>query len=210
MASTYDIAQNTPSTRHVRPVHRVYAIMRNYSRQAADLLQLHCQPATRECLFGALSSTITTTYTTKHEKRSANRKNSQGDFFPDHSDNPQTTSLKEGISSFILDPPVALMFVCCLLLGCCVSSFCFRRRDHDRFQNLIFILALTGVTVSGIFVGVNPNVIMLGFIPWTCCFSMVSSLAVHWVVRRCNRGANSFICQFDEKATFVHQETMAP
>src|ERR1700709_1757912 len=100
-----------------------------------------------------------------------------------------------GHFSFILDPPPALMLFCCLLLGCSISSFCYRRQEDDKFQTPFFILAITGASIFGLWMSVSPNLIMLGLIPWALCFVMVFSASVHWLVRRCSRRTKVFVCQ---------------
>lgn len=92
-----------------------------------------------------------------------------------------------GYFAFILDPPPGLMLCACLVLGCSISSFAYRRQRQDRYQSFIFALVITLSTIFGFSVGVNANIIMLGLIPWALCVAMILSIVVHWVVRRCSR-----------------------
>jgi len=115
----------------------------------------------------------------------------------------QVLAFDPGHFSLILDPPPALMLFCCLALGCSISSFCYRRQEDDAFQTPIFVLAITGATIFGLGMGVSSNLIMLGLIPWACCFAMVFSTTLHWLVRRCSRRTSVLVCQIDEKEVLM-------
>jgi hypothetical protein len=107
----------------------------------------------------------------------------------------------EGYFAFILDPPPALMLGACLLLGCSISSFAYRRQRDDHYQTPIFALSVVAATVSGLALGVSTNLIMLGLIPWSLCTAMVVSVIAHWGVRRCGRRDYTVIncCEVGEK-----------
>jgi hypothetical protein len=87
-----------------------------------------------------------------------------------------------------------------LFLGCSVSSFVYRRQESDKYQTPIFIFTATVATMAGFRMDVSPNLVMLGVIPWALCFSMVTSVSVHWVMRRCSgRTKRAFVCKMREK-----------
>ncbi|KAF4632761.1 hypothetical protein G7Y89_g5360 [Cudoniella acicularis] len=89
-----------------------------------------------------------------------------------------------GHITFIFDPSPAVMLGACIVEGCAISSFAFRRQAHDRYQAPIFVFAITAATISGLALGINANVIMLGVIPWAVFLSMVLSTILHWFLRR--------------------------
>ena len=78
------------------------------------------------------------------------------------------------------------MLGACLVLGCAISSFAYRRQEQDKLQTAIFVGAVALATTIGIALGVNSNLIMLGMIPWALCSAMVMSIFVHWMMR-CSR-----------------------
>jgi predicted membrane protein len=92
------------------------------------------------------------------------------------------------------------MLACCLVLGCSISSFAHRRREQDKFQTPIFVLAITVASILGLGFGINTNLIMLGLIPWALCFAMVLSCSLHWLVRRYS--GHSRVYEIDEKDCF--------
>ena len=96
------------------------------------------------------------------------------------------------------------MLASCLILGCAISSFAYRRQEQDRYQNPIFILAITAASIFGLGMGVNTNLIMLGLIPWALCFSMVFSCTVHWLVRRCSPRPRYIFYEINEKEALLH------
>jgi hypothetical protein len=95
------------------------------------------------------------------------------------------------------------MLGACLLLGCSISSFAYRRQEQDDYQTPIFVLAIAASTAFGYMLGINANIIMLGLIPWALCTAMIFSVAVHWIVRRCSRSRNTYTeihcCEQGEK-----------
>jgi len=93
----------------------------------------------------------------------------------------------------------------CLLLGCSISSFAYRRQEDDRFQTPIFVLAITAAAMFGFGWGVNPNLIMLGLIPWALCGAMVGSAMVHWLVRRCSRRTRLVLREVGEKEVLIQR-----
>lgn len=75
------------------------------------------------------------------------------------------------------------MLAACLALGCAISSFAYRRQEHDRYQAPIFILAITAATLCGLLLDVGSDVVMLGLIPWAVCVAMGASTGVHCLLR---------------------------
>jgi len=88
-------------------------------------------------------------------------------------------------STWVMNPGPAMMLGACLTFGCCISSYSFRRQELDRYQTIFFVLAICVACTSGAFSGSNPNLIMLGYIPWGLCVAMVTSAFSHWLIRKC-------------------------
>lgn len=84
---------------------------------------------------------------------------------------------------FLTNPSAGTMLGSCLVLGCCLSSFCHRRQDHDRYQALVFVTLAVWVAVLGRGLGASANMISLGFVPWALCAAMLLSAVGHWFVR---------------------------
>lgn len=184
------------------------------SEPAANTLRRLC-PAqilvtSWEVLLALFSATVTSAYTLHHEVRvrtpfptsihladRINQSHSQ------EASEPQIQAFDPGHFSFILDPSPVLMLVFCLVLGCSVSSFCYRRQEHDKFQAPIFVFVIIAATIFGFGLGINANLIMLGLIPWALCFSMVFSTTVHWLVRRCSKRRSYFVYEVDEKEALL-------
>ncbi|KAG0650843.1 hypothetical protein D0Z07_2281 [Hyphodiscus hymeniophilus] len=111
----------------------------------------------------------------------------------------QIQAFDPGYCSFILDPSPVLMLVFCIVLGCSVSSFCYRHQEQDRAQAPIFIFTVVTAATFGLELRISANVIMLELIPWVLCFSMVFSTAVHWLLRRCSKRTSHLVYEIDEK-----------
>jgi hypothetical protein len=135
-----------------------------------------------ELLLATFTSLVCSAYAIRHENG--------GVSVPDSGLQIQLPEVGSGYFEWILDPPPELMLFSCLVLGCSISSFAYRRQDGDQYQTPIFILAITSATIFGIAMGVNANVIMLGVIPWALCLAMIGSVATHWLIRRCSRDRN--------------------
>lgn len=108
-----------------------------------------------------------------------------------------------GYFSVILDPSPALMLSSCLVLGCAISSFAYRRQNQDRYQTYILVIAIVFASVTGLATNVDVNLIMLGLVPWTMCFAMIFSSTLHWLVRRYNSHQNYIEFKGDEKETLL-------
>lgn len=109
--------------------------------------------------------------------------------------------------SFMLDPPPALMLASCLLLGCTVSSFVYRRMESDIIQGLIFMLAIVASVIIGICTGLNANLIALALIPWALSFAMITSAIIHCFLRSLRPPPTRFhVCDVDEKDGLLEEE----
>lgn len=75
----------------------------------------------------------------------------------------------------------------CLVLGCAISSFAYRRQDIDKLQTFIFIAAITLACTIGLATDLNANLIMLGMIPWALCAAMVVCTVVNSVIGNSSR-----------------------
>jgi len=80
---------------------------------------------------------------------------------------------------FIKRPSPELMLVSCLVLGLSVSSFAYRRQEHDPFQVIVLLFLLAGAVAVGIAAGATVNLILLGYVPWAICAAMMISYAGH-------------------------------
>ncbi|KAE8442842.1 hypothetical protein EG329_002814 [Mollisiaceae sp. DMI_Dod_QoI] len=148
-----------------------------------------------EFLFAFFCSLICSAYTLRYEERNTT--------LPDSVPQIQLPPPGDGQFSFMLDPPPALMLGACLLLGCSVSSFTYRRQEEDKYQTLVFCIILTAATIFGMALNVTANIIMLGLIPWALCLAMVFSVATHWLVKRCSKDgicARIRCCERGEKS----------
>jgi hypothetical protein len=184
------------------------------SEPAVETLRRYCPAQTLatcwEFLLALFSATITSAYTLHHEMRVRIPFSALLGFANEiaQSNSPkeselQVQALDPGHFSVILDPSPALMLVFCLVLGCSVSSFCYRRQEQDKFQAPIFVLVITAATIFGFGLGINANLIMLGLIPWALCFSMGFSAIVHWLVRRCSKRRSYCVYEVDGKEVLL-------
>ncbi|CAG8959067.1 hypothetical protein HYFRA_00012848 [Hymenoscyphus fraxineus] len=92
----------------------------------------------------------------------------------------QVRAFGSGYFTFILDPPPAVLLGACIIEGCAISSFAYRRQATDKYQVPIFLLAISGATIIGIAFNIDANIIMLAVIPWSICFAMITSCIGHW------------------------------
>lgn len=79
------------------------------------------------------------------------------------------------------------MLGACLVLGCAISSFAYRRQDRDKLQTPVFIAAITLACTLGFAWDLNANLIMLGMIPWALCGAMVVCTIVNAIVGTLDR-----------------------
>jgi hypothetical protein len=74
------------------------------------------------------------------------------------------------------------MLAACLVLGCSVSSFVYRRQDRDPAQAAVFLMFIIWAVVLGrAGLGASANLVMLGCVPWALCAAMPASAAVHLI-----------------------------
>lgn len=88
-------------------------------------------------------------------------------------------------STWALNPGPGMMLGACLTFGCSISSFSYRRQELDRYQTVFFVVAISVACTLGAISGSNPNLIMLGYIPWGLCVAIVASAISHWAMRQC-------------------------
>jgi hypothetical protein len=203
------IAPQTRSTRYPGHLPSVSMDPESPDHQPVEFLHRHCPAHTLatcwELLFATFCSLLVTSYTLHHEERvsSAVQHNpsrfalllclisQQDSVSPSNDSEYQVPAFKpDGHFGFILDPPPALMLGACLVLGCAISSFAYRRQEQDKLQTPIFLGAIALATTIGFALGTNANLIMLGMIPWGLCSAMVLSTFVHWMMRRCSKAGN--------------------
>ncbi|KAH6690256.1 hypothetical protein BKA61DRAFT_625767 [Leptodontidium sp. MPI-SDFR-AT-0119] len=197
MASIFyvEILQSSRPFKHISPsaigCRRSTAIQ----ERTGNRVQQHCSFQTLatcwELLFATFCSLLCSSYAIHHDESGIISRGAES----------QTIFVDTSYFAFILNPSPTLMLFACLILGCSISSFAYRRQQKDRYQSLIFVLAITTSTIFGLSLGINANLIMLGLIPWALCFAMACSVAVHWAVRRCTRGTYTRIqcCEIGEK-----------
>ncbi|KAH7364668.1 hypothetical protein BKA65DRAFT_491839 [Rhexocercosporidium sp. MPI-PUGE-AT-0058] len=206
MASIFyvEISESNQQLKHTFPSATVCRKSTSRQDSTGDIVQRHCLIQTLatcwELLFATFCALLCSSYAIHHDesvcihyssKRDHSTHNEQG--IISASSDSQTILINTSYFAFILNPSPILMLFGCLILGCSISSFAYRRQRYDRYQSLIFVLAITISTIFGLSLGINANLIMLGLIPWALCSAMVCSVAVHWAIRRCTRGTNARI-----------------
>jgi hypothetical protein len=200
-----EIEQQTRPHRHAPRFSTISSTSPSITDSTGDFIHRQCTPPTLatcwEIFFALLASLITSAYTLHHEARGVSYPDAHS---PSQEDQSQIRAFDPGHFSFILDPSPALMLFSCLILGCSISSFAYRRQDHDKLQTPIFVLAITTASTFGFGMGVNANLIMLGLIPWALCFAMIFSATVHWLARRCSRRTSFILCDIEEKQVLLH------
>lgn len=160
-----------------------------------------------EVLFATFGSLLCSAYAIHHEavRIPPNTLRLRSNFASQYSTEIGSSMTAEALDhsyfAIILNPSPTLMLFACLLIGCSISSFAYRRQREDVYQSLIFVLAITVSTIFGLSLGINVNLIMLGLIPWALCFAMMCSVAIHWAVRRrtCRLYARIQCCEIGEK-----------
>lgn len=81
-------------------------------------------------------------------------------------------------------PAPKLVLVSALGFGCCVSSFVYRRQGEDPFQVLVFALVVGTVATVAYGAGASSDLLLLGYMPFATCASMVLSLVIGHAMRR--------------------------
>ena len=77
-----------------------------------------------------------------------------------------------------------VMLFPCLVLGCSVSSFAYRRQGRDHLQAIVFTLFILGALIVGFATKASPNLILLAYLPWAVCMAMAASYSGHRLVTR--------------------------
>jgi len=162
----------------------IFRFRQSYVHISAPLLLPTCW----ELLFTSFSSVITTAYTLHHELRKSTLPGS------DFSSRP-LLAFDPGHFSLILDPSPGFMLFSCIILGCSISSFAYRRQESDRYQTPIFVFAIAAASAVGFGLGVPANLIMLVWIPWAIFAAMLFSICVHGISGRCARRTEIVRCQ---------------
>lgn len=214
MASIFyvEILQSSRPFKHISPSAIVCRRSTAIQERTGNRVQQHCSFQTLatcwELLFATFCSLLCSSYAIHHDESVRILVSSKHVLFAHNKQGiisrgaeSQTIFIDTSYFAFILNPSPTLMLFACLILGCSISSFAYRRQQKDRYQSLIFVLAITTSTIFGLSLGINANLIMLGLIPWALCFAMACSVAVHWAVRRCTRGTYTRIqcCEIGEK-----------
>lgn len=94
------------------------------------------------------------------------------------------------IFEHIRHPAPKLVLLSALGFGCCVSSFVYRRQGEDPFQVLVFALVVGTAATVAYGAGASPDLLLLGYMPFATCASMIISVVSHAVLRRarCQEG----------------------
>ncbi|KAI0021015.1 hypothetical protein F4780DRAFT_308097 [Xylariomycetidae sp. FL0641] len=71
----------------------------------------------------------------------------------------------------------------CVVLGCCVSSYTYRRRQQDQYQTTVFVVAIAWALCVGLAVGCSADMILLAMVPWAINMAIFSSFLGHAAVR---------------------------
>ncbi|KAK0102519.1 hypothetical protein ONS95_006133 [Cadophora gregata] len=196
-----EIGQSSGPPRDPRPFSGIWGWPAAKSNTVVGLNSVPCPAQTLatcwEIFFATFGSLLCSSYAIHHEEP----------YFTDAGSSMAINPKYLRYFSFVLDPSPALMLFACLILGCSISSFAYRRQREDNYQDLIFVLAVTFSTIFGLVLGINANLIMLGLIPWALCIAMMCSVAIHWAARRRTRKIYTRIqcCEFGEKMELPHQ-----
>lgn len=102
-----------------------------------------------------------------------------------------------------LDPSAGVMFGCCLVLGCSVSSFLYRHGQDDPCQAFLFVFNVMGSIAVGKLAGASFNMILLGYIPWAVCIAMFCILCGHVLARWIKARADAAAVEVGEKTTLL-------
>lgn len=84
--------------------------------------------------------------------------------------------------SMHLHPSPGAMFISCLVLGTCVTSFVCRHQHGDPYQAPVFASAIVASAVVGHLAGASAYLVLLGYVPWALCTAMfLSTLGHAWL-----------------------------
>jgi len=149
-----------------------------FERRHRDLNLLGWISETLEISIGSACSVITWRFVVQNESTREN--DSEND---SHQINGQLAVKQTAAGDFLLHPTPELMLCCCLIFGCCVSSFAHRRQDQDGLQIAVYAVFLVGAIVVGYGLEASANLILLGYVPWAMCVAMATSLSGHHFYR---------------------------
>ena len=166
-----------------------------------------------EVLLASFASFITSAYTLNHQDQVRFPElvqlqsliKDQGFSFSRLSEDVSSETFDLESLDFLFDPSPALMLSCCLILGCSVSSFIYRRQKHDIFQTHLFLVVTGIATTLGVGMRVHSNLIMLALIPWALCFAMITSSLGHWLLRTYGRQRPKVLYEFDEREILIRK-----
>jgi drug/metabolite transporter (DMT)-like permease len=82
------------------------------------------------------------------------------------------------------DPSPQSMIGACILFGCALSSYSYRRQETDSYQTAIFGLAGGCAVALGLALEIAGNLIMMGYVPWALCLAMLVSWLSHSFARK--------------------------
>ena len=77
---------------------------------------------------------------------------------------------------FLIQPSQWLALAACLVFGCSAASFLHRRKTRDFNQPYIFAICVSVGAVVGQFSGASADYIMLVYVSWAVCVSMLASV----------------------------------
>ncbi|KAI1310456.1 hypothetical protein F5Y03DRAFT_346315 [Xylaria venustula] len=83
------------------------------------------------------------------------------------------------ISSLLPDTNYSLLFVSCLVFGCCVSSYKHRMQRREPYQGIVFFMWVTWVGLAARSYGSDRDTVIVGIIPWALVAAMLSSYLGH-------------------------------
>jgi len=89
------------------------------------------------------------------------------------------------------------MLFSCLIFGCCVSSFTYRRQSQDPLQVFVFVLLLGGAALIGYGARASVHLVLLGYLPWATCAAMTVSISSHSLYRALKPAVA--MCRTDEE-----------
>ncbi|KAI0974225.1 hypothetical protein F4678DRAFT_421818 [Xylaria arbuscula] len=87
-------------------------------------------------------------------------------------------------SSLFPDIGHGLLFVSCLVFGCCVSSYKHRMQRREPYQGAVFLMWVTWVGLVARGYGSDRDTVIVGIIPWALVAAMLSSYLGHALLSR--------------------------
>ena len=82
----------------------------------------------------------------------------------------------------------------CIMFGCSVSSFVYRRQEKDPAQQYVFVVLVLYAVVVGWGLRTGAEVVQLVYVTWAMTLAMPICVAVFWLrVSLANRRVDSFV-----------------